>query len=339
MKDYLVNTWKEQISTNQNQIMVRTKIDNVEHVDCFLCTILTTRQKVFTLKLTDIQHISKQSLKRFKGVELQILPFAGRFELVIILLETTLEDIFILLINDIIEELQVISTELEAINAIHMKINEWRRLFERLSTEGLNSEQQVGLYGELFVIKRLIENDIDANQVVQSWLGTTGSNHDFSFGTRGLEVKTTRANYPTLKITNEMQLDTEGLEHLFVILLSIDVRDAITNTLPSIIGDIQLLLIKNGSSLSLFNQKLQDIGYFKDHEDQYKMISYHLRDYIIYEIKENFPRIDRNRIGTKAIFNVSYQINLAYCEDYQINEQLLTDRLNHGKTNKQGTIH
>lgn len=339
MKDYLANIWKGHISAHQNQIMVRTKVDIVKNVDCFLCTISTTHQKVFTLKLTDIKQIGKQFLKRFKGVEIQILPFEDKYELVIILLETTLDDIFILLINDIIEELQVISTEIEAVNAIHMKINEWRRLFERLSTEGLNAEKQVGLYGELWVIKRLIECGIEETEVIQSWLGTSGSNHDFSFGTISVEVKTTRANYPTLKITNEFQLDTEGLEHLFVILLAVEVREGLQDTLPSIIADIQNILRDNLPILNLFEQKLQEIGYFRDHEEDYKNKSYYLKDYVIYEITEGFPKIDQTVIGTKAIFNVSYQINLAYCEDYQINEQLLIDHLNHGKTNKQRTVH
>ena len=335
MKDYLTSIWNSHNTEYRNQIMVRTKIDIVENVACYLCTISTTHQKVFTLTLADIKHIGKQFLKRFKGVEIQILPFENRYELVIILLETALEDIFILLINDIIEELQVVLTEQEAINAIHIKINEWRRLFERLSTEGLNSEQQVGLYGELFFIKRLMESDINHDAIIQSWLGTSGSNHDFSFGKISIEIKTTRANYPTLKITNELQLDILGLDHLFVVLLAVDVREALTDTLTSIIADIQYYLANNRSILNLFNQKLQEVGYFKDHEDQYKKTSYHLRDYIIYKVTEGFPRIDRAVLGTDSIFNVSYQINLAYCGNFQIDErELKNSLLNHGKTNE-----
>lgn len=131
MTNYISQTWKTQQADLRNHIVVCTPIEQITHLKCDLCTISITRKKVFKLRITDIKSIDNQHFfKYLNGVEIHILPFDGRHELVIILIETAFEHVFIQFIKDIIETLQTISTEQEAVNVLHIKVNEWHKLFE-----------------------------------------------------------------------------------------------------------------------------------------------------------------------------------------------------------------
>ncbi|WP_406202196.1 MULTISPECIES: PD-(D/E)XK motif protein [unclassified Streptomyces] len=74
--------------------------------------------------------------------------------------------------------------------ALYRVLDRWKALFQ---TEGtlLGPDQLAGLFGELLVLNRLLQEDPSAHRL---WRGPEGHCHDFAAGATAVEVKTTTAS-------------------------------------------------------------------------------------------------------------------------------------------------
>lgn len=92
----------------------------------------------------------------------------------------------------------------------------WKNLFDKVRTGGLSREEQQGLYGELCMLHKFIENTDDLYSSVNYYIGTDKALRDFQGRNWAVEVKTTATNNPQLlKINGERQLDDTIIEQLF----------------------------------------------------------------------------------------------------------------------------
>jgi hypothetical protein len=76
---------------------------------------------------------------------------------------------------------------MDVLSAIRRSIRLFRKLTR--SALGLSREHQLGLFGELWVLNRLL--DARPSDALASWVGPQGEAHDFRFDGIELEVKTT----------------------------------------------------------------------------------------------------------------------------------------------------
>jgi hypothetical protein len=74
----------------------------------------------------------------------------------------------------------------EPLKALYRVLDRWKDLF-RAQGAPLGPEQLAGLFGELAVLTRLLEQDPSAHRL---WRGPAGHCHDFVAGSRAVEVKT-----------------------------------------------------------------------------------------------------------------------------------------------------
>jgi hypothetical protein len=96
--------WDNQITSFQNEV-IKHYIREIKNVKCYIGTISFSNAKFFTLEIEPDKKIHPNYLKRFIGVEVQVLPSDSNNELTIILLEEELSEIFILFIVDIIKSI------------------------------------------------------------------------------------------------------------------------------------------------------------------------------------------------------------------------------------------
>lgn len=105
------------------------------------------------------------------------------------------------------------------------RFEKWKSLFDKVGLQGLTPEEQRGLFGELFFIRKYIQHRSSAVKIIDSWLGPTRHFRDFQSGSWALEVKTTHGNnHQKIQISSERQLDSSNLDNLFLYHLSLDVR-------------------------------------------------------------------------------------------------------------------
>jgi hypothetical protein len=306
--------WDSQLNASKNKV-IRERVIQVSGLTCFIGTITFSNAKIFLLELDSNIDIHQNYLKRFIGVEVQIIPSPNnKKELVIILLVEELTDIFIVFIEDIINSLLDINDSENALIIISKRINYWKKLFGKFSTNLLTPQKQRGLFGELYFLNKLL---IEKNnkQVINAWKAPNGTNQDFYINAKTIEVKTTISNSQTIKISNEYQLDISGLDKLFIAFYKLyEFPEGIT--LLSLINDIRMLLNSEIDLLNIFNVKLINLGVLPELEDEYNEIGYSVRGEKYYDVTSEFPKITALMVN-ESISKISYGIDLGYCLNFE----------------------
>lgn len=195
--------------------------------------------------------------------------------------------------------------------AIGHLISTYRELLSALG--GLNHQQEIGLYGELLILKYLISS-LNESVAISSWAGPSWEEHDFGLSNLDLEVKTTTAERRSHVISSLTQLEPSHERKLWLVsiqLTSIGERGStLTELIRSVKSGIEYPKVKKE-----LENKLAAYGWIEGANAQY-LRKYSLRSKILmYHITENFPAITRTAlqmagVSTHRITNVHYVLQL-----------------------------
>ncbi|OQX22705.1 MAG: hypothetical protein BWK75_00095 [Candidatus Altiarchaeales archaeon A3] len=239
----------------------------------------------------------------------------------LVLIDKQFMDVFDALIYDVLNSIIKESDIKIILNNYTNRLTKWQSLFERFNTQGLTPEEQKGLFGELFFIRKFLKCNPDYLNIINSWVGSEMQIRDFQSGAWGVEVKTTHGNnHQRVYISSERQLDTSNLENLFLYHISLEVRQQSGETLNQIVDSVCEILNADFSSLNHFKRKLLEAGYFDGHRNLYKHIGYFIRQDIFYKVENEFPRIEERDIRS-GVGDVKYSIVISQCSDFTKTEK------------------
>ena len=181
--------------------------------------------------------------------------------------------------------------------------------FFKSNENGLGKNEQMGLYGELCLLEKLLNYfPKEPLEVVNGWKGPTGTYHDFAYNGRSIEVKTTKKKTPEATIGSEKQLDRMKLKNLWLNAYSY-VPDSGDDTLPKIIKRIERKL-KATAALRIFS-RLLNMHCDREEFDSYDTTYSESKQYW-YDVNKGFPAITDK---PKGIGNISYGLLLDQIED------------------------
>lgn len=313
--------WADQESTSGKNV-VKTRIDSIPKLSCFIGLIGATGARMFQMELDSAASVHRNFLRKFRGVEIQAIPFShARTEYTIILLEKELTDIFTMFIEDIIEKLNGVTEPQHALTLINQRVNYWKKLFSKATGELLSAEKQRGLFGELFFLKLLLQNSSDYKEVIHSWRGAESANQDFARNRNAVEIKTSKANTPSVHISNEQQLDFTAWDHLFLGLISVTETTGSQNSLAHIIEEVKDIVGDGPELIREFETRLELVGISSDMIENYNEISYSVNSRRFFQVQDGFPVILKGNLQNEAIHNVSYQINISSCNSFEVPEE------------------
>jgi hypothetical protein len=320
----LKSIWEEHLTGREKYY--KSKLDLAGPFVAYAATNQITGKRLFILEIE--KGTSSQLLKsiQFRGLAIQILEFETHKELTILLLDKSLEDVFISFIENILEEITFSVDDNEALDRISTIIARWKKLFDKAATGGLTPDQQKGLLGELLLIFSILNESYPAVKVLEAWAGPMHADKDFVFGAVGIEVKLTSSKYPLIKITNERQLETLTLEILYLFLFVVEEVKQNGITLPGLISDISDKICVDAEAMKIFETRLAQVGYNSDEEDYYGQ-QYFVKSINKYHVNENFPRLTSNELEP-GIYNVSYSIELSACEGQKVLSETITELVN-----------
>ena len=305
--------WENQKPTGD--IIIKTRIDDVPHLNCFAATNHITGQHLFIMSVSKNVVIPELKNYRFKGVEIYSLPneTGSTFEFYIYLLDNDLKDIFSLFIQNILEDIIKSITENEALTITLNVISKWKKLFDKINFSGLTIEQQKGLVGELLFINYLLKNNKTAASILNAWTGPDFEDKDFVFGSVGVEIKLTASKHPKITITSERQLDTENLGKLFLILYTTEEVKESGFSLNSLVEQTRQNISINEECI-FFNERLLLLGYREDDIEHYNKM-YFLKKTFSFKVSNDFPKIVKSQLPL-GIYNTSYSIELSAVEKF-----------------------
>ena len=190
----------------------------------------------------------------------------------------------------------------------------------------LTKENQIGLYGEVYVLSKILTKKLTNEIALSSWTGPS-KKHDFTTQNKLIETKTTAANSKKVNTSSTNQLAPvfdKRLDLIFLQMLKLNTGFS----LNGIIDEYKDKL-KNESEVLLndFLLKLTQCNYLDMHKDEY-IQKYKVDKSNFYEVRENFPYIkDIKTPEAISDLSITYKLDLEKCEDFRINEDQLLEKL------------
>ncbi|WP_162427885.1 PD-(D/E)XK motif protein [Pontibacter pudoricolor] len=244
------------------------------------------------------------------------------------MLDRNFEDIFNTLLSDIIAHVIDLSDPRQMIRQFLNRVDKWHALLEKATANGLTPEEQRGLFGEIFLLRKLITSLPEAEKALLAWVGPEKAPRDFQYGGCALEVKTSHGNnHQRIHVSNERQLDTSTIEQLYIFHLSIESQQSAGESLNDLVDSVSLALQDDFKLTSHFRFKLAQGGYLPAHRELYADKGYIVRAETFYEVKGSFPRIEESDLRP-GVGDVRYSIIISDCATYQINELTVYQNLN-----------
>lgn len=258
-----------------------------------------------------------------RGIDLRRVPKESGQAIELVLSQRTDADLFDALIADVALAGAQGVDQRDAASRVAARVRRWQT-FLRETSAGLNGERQRGLYGELYLLLRVLAPILSLDNAAAAWTGPAGAPQDFSMGTFAIEAKTTIANqHQHLRVASERQLDTTGLEELVVFHLSVDGREGAGETLPDLVDAIRAQLAP--SVAPKFEDGLFEAGYLDAHRALYRL-GYTARAANLFRIAGGFPRLVEADC-MPGVGDVSYSIAVSALSPFAVDLAVLRSLL------------
>lgn len=230
-------------------------------------------------------------------------------------------ELFPLFCTDLIRTWTEPADNRAAVQALRLRLDNWRRFFQRSGPAGLSREEYIGLFGELQLIHDALSRGIPADDILHSWIAPEGSNQDFHFGAVAVEVKTVTANEADrVAISNMRQLDDRGAQFLFLRRYAFDVREGTGLTLPALLNSLMSAFEQHGHGLGQqLLDRILERGYVPEMNHAMDEQGFSHRKCDAYQVADGFPRITESML-MGGIVDVSYSILLSSASDKKVSE-------------------
>lgn len=323
------NNLENDRSLSRGLLMRRYSADSKQ--DVYVVLQQPEKFRCIALGIKSDKNFNTSRYNNLKGIRIDIVPDdsdSRRSFLLISLTDHEYNEVFETLAEDLINQLPLEthkeSLVMEALN----RFEKWKTLFDRVALEGLTPEEQRGLYGELYFLRKWLSKSVDPQKCIQSWVGIEKELRDFQLNDWGIEIKTTYGNnHQKIHISSERQLDTTNLDTLILCHLSLESQQTNGETLNQMVNSITESLSKDAAAQRQFRSKLLQGGYFSHHAFRYDSTGYHLRQELFYRIRDGFPRIEETDIRS-GVGDVKYTIILSGQSEYLIPESFVFETIN-----------
>lgn len=187
------------------------------------------------------------------------------------------------------------------------RIKAWQRFMSAERSAYLSHEEEVGLVGELVVLKNIMCHGMQKVEAIEAWEGPEGGMHDFKIGAGVIETKTTLA--PTgfiAQIGSLEQLDNNYVHPLYVAAVRLSLSDA-GSSLPDIVDELLTLLAESGAE-GLFESKLGSAGYLSVARNHYTR-KFALKELAFRLVHDGTQCLTRSNVPAQII-EARYKIDL-----------------------------
>lgn len=277
---------------------------------------------------------ARERLPRIRGLEVERRT-SGRSStcwLVLRLMDREQRSLFHRLCVDIIGVTEKAETEEAAAAAFLGRTWRWHRLLTRGRDGRLSDQEQKALLAEITVLKRHLFPRIGAPAAVRAWQGPLGAPKDFEIGAVCVEAKARRgASAPHVEVSSPHQLDTDGIEALFLYVLDVAVvldeatpGETITEAVSAVLHEIAR---QDHRTLALFEDRLSAAGF--DPDDDYTDRRWARGKERLYAVRPEFPRIVPSMIP-EGLDRVRYRLSLPALEPFRLDPATLQTHLPEG---------
>jgi hypothetical protein len=260
-------------------------------------------------------------LPKLKGIDVAVSDYEKSRKILIFKLQDDgLKDIFLELCRDIIRAAAAAESEKDAVARALARTWRWHHLLRGGSDGRLNGEEQKGLVGEILVLQELLLPALEPLDALNAWRGPLDAPKDFEIGRYCIEAKARRsAALPCVNISSIAQLDTSGIEGLYLFVVDLDLapaRTAGSRTVTEYAAELRDALVARDGAVGEHLDMLLNAGGFR-WSDDYSDFSWVEGQRRIYRVGDGFPRLCPANVPS-GIIEAKYAVGLPDCEPFQV---------------------
>lgn len=232
-------------------------------------------------------------------------------------------DLFNDLIISIYQRIYDLNDIQKVIDTFVKMFYKWSEFFDDKNSNKLSEESIKGLWGEMFVLKNLIEN-IESkylNDVLSSWKGPYDKGHDFELEDKSIEVKTKDITKQNVTISSEYQLEIENGKDLELLVLSIEKDYLNGKSLREVFNLVKEIVITKLGDFSIVLDALKQKNITPKNLFDYDNFKFKEIDEVIFECSERFPCLKKSNLD-QSIHMVKYSLNLNYLTEFMKNKKV-----------------
>lgn len=276
--------------------------------------------RILALDIKNKKEVNLDYFPSWTGAPIEHIQIENRFYLIITLIDEDYANILDDLIHNLVMRFESVKNVEDALDIFSQWLIEYSWFFKK-DRPPISKAAQRGIIGELIFLKDYLMKDRSKVNALNAWRGHNRKIHDFSFENGNVEIKTTITKEPKrVVISNEKQLDDNGIEHLFLGVFILKENDS-GKSLPEYVDEIRTLLRQDSQSANvLFEVYLKHAKYMerdRSHYETYKITNQEMK---LYKISNGFPRIINLEDG---VGDISYSITLSSCNDFLVNKEEL----------------
>lgn len=187
------------------------------------------------------------------------------------------------------------------------RVGAWQE-FMRKGTQALSPEAEIGLIGELTLLRGIIDAGMPAAAAIDSWVGPFDGIQDFEIGFGVLEVKATLAaqGFPA-KIASLEQLDDSLRQPLFLAGARLHQMETGQN-LVNFVDAVRHLVKGDAEAARLLSDRLIAAGFIDAHIERYPR-RFVVAEVRVIEVSGSFPRLTTGTVPL-GIMRAMYEIDL-----------------------------
>jgi hypothetical protein len=219
-------------------------------------------------------------------------------------------DLFAMMADDVVSTLEEFrgADDGKLFHIFLARIKAWQDFMRRGGDCVLGPEAEVGLFGELEILRDIISAGLSATLAIEAWQGPLDGIQDFMVGTGAIEVKSTvsPSGFPAT-VGSLDQLDDSLTRPLFLA----GVRLAMTasgRTLPEQVDELRNTLREEITALGILNSRLLHAGFLDAAAERYTRRFSRSGGKVLH-VSDGFPRLTRANVAIE-IRRARYEIDL-----------------------------
>ncbi|WP_085728052.1 PD-(D/E)XK motif protein [Pseudomonas sp. R37(2017)] len=183
----------------------------------------------------------------------------------------------------------------------------------------LSAAEQIGLFGELWVLSNVLLPTIGP-RVSHLWSGPEGERHDFIGQGVHVEVKTTTRLEPKHEISRLDQLKAPASKRLLFVSVMLERSLGGDETLADRVDEIREKLVSDGRALDVFDSRLAQLGWHEGLRQTGALLRFTFRDVHVFEVAGNFPRLPDDYVPPLGVTGIRYSINVGSLPSLDVSE-------------------
>jgi hypothetical protein len=287
---------------------------------------------VFLLDVYEVPR-TMPSFPKFAGIAINLeIPAPNRARLVFVLQDKTDFQNFALLCTSLMLATRSISSNRssEGLTRTLEELRRWEEMLKRRRENRLTRIERIGLIGELLFLRDELLPRIGIGEALLAWVGQDKHEQDFVIGSTIFEVKTQVVTSDRMiGISSEDQLDAVQGK---ILICNQGIAPSPANasgscTLNSLANELGFLARReSGAASDLFEIGLLRAGY--ESYPEYDEEIWTLVDRVFYEVRDEFPRIERKDLRT-GVEQVRYKIRVSDCQPFTVDSETIFRELHH----------